>query len=402
MSLLLIILVVFFITQLGYHWWPDWSLVRGVRIDYLSPTIFASDIFLVIFLLIVFLTFKKKGFSIRIKLPPAFIWLTLYLLIISLKSKFLWLSLYWSGRYLQPFIISFAIAVLLKCFSGDKKSGVNFIKNAVALSIVFLVGLSSWQILSNRSSGWFWALGERDFNLSTPNIAKLTLWGKTFLRPYATFSHPNALAGWLLAAGLFLEGRNNFGKFAKILAGIGIFFSGSKTAILTAIIAILITRIKSLNSAAAKFMFFLWSSVSVLAVWSLTTINLKSSILERFELAKSALAMVVKNPIWGVGPGLFLVNLPDFLPHRLWLIQPVHNAPLLILTELGIAGLVLYGWLVKSLFSAENLKNKRFLALFLAVFLTAMTDHYWITSLQNRILLGLISGVYLSKTLVFR
>lgn len=399
MSLLLIILVVFFITQLGYHWWPDWSLVRGVRIDYLSPTIFASDILLVILLLIVLLTFKKKWSSISLKLPPAFIWLTLYLLIICLKSKFLWLSLYWSGRYLQPFIISFAIAVFLKCF---KNSGINFIRNAVAVAIVFLVGLSSWQILSNQSSGWFWALGERDFNLSTPNIAKLTLWGKTFLRPYATFSHPNALAGWLLAAGLFLEGRNNFGKIAKILAGIGILFSGSKTAILTAIIATLITRIKSLNSAAVKFMFFLWSSVSVLAVWSLTTINFKSSILERFELAKSALAMVAKNPIWGVGPGLFLVNLPDFLPRRLWLIQPVHNAPLLILTELGIVGLVLYGWLLKSLFSAESLKNKRFLALILAVFLTAMTDHYWITSPQNRILLGLISGVYLSKTLIFR
>jgi len=26
--------------QLGKHWWPKWSLISGVRVDWLSPTLY--------------------------------------------------------------------------------------------------------------------------------------------------------------------------------------------------------------------------------------------------------------------------------------------------------------------------------------------------------------------------
>ena len=32
-------------TQLGRHWWPEWSLIWGGRIDYLSPTLYLGDVF---------------------------------------------------------------------------------------------------------------------------------------------------------------------------------------------------------------------------------------------------------------------------------------------------------------------------------------------------------------------
>src|SRR5580700_6749474 len=50
-------------TQLGKHFWPDFSIVSGIRIDYLSPTIYFTDILLIL-LFVAFLLRQKKFFSI--------------------------------------------------------------------------------------------------------------------------------------------------------------------------------------------------------------------------------------------------------------------------------------------------------------------------------------------------
>src|SRR5438045_3032019 len=45
------LLFLFFLpTQFGKHFWPTYTIVSGLRIDYLSPTIYASDIILLAFL----------------------------------------------------------------------------------------------------------------------------------------------------------------------------------------------------------------------------------------------------------------------------------------------------------------------------------------------------------------
>src|SRR3989344_2827290 len=44
-------------TQLVIHFWPEWASVLGRRIDYLSPTVFLTDV--VIFLILVLFGFEK-------------------------------------------------------------------------------------------------------------------------------------------------------------------------------------------------------------------------------------------------------------------------------------------------------------------------------------------------------
>ncbi|MEK7073923.1 MAG: hypothetical protein AAB960_01180, partial [Patescibacteria group bacterium] len=34
-------------TQLGWHMWPTWAYILGRKVDYLSPTVFLTDIILV-------------------------------------------------------------------------------------------------------------------------------------------------------------------------------------------------------------------------------------------------------------------------------------------------------------------------------------------------------------------
>ncbi len=54
-KILFLILLAFLPVQLGRHFWPKWSYVMGLRIDYLSPTIYLTDIlvFLILFLWLV-------------------------------------------------------------------------------------------------------------------------------------------------------------------------------------------------------------------------------------------------------------------------------------------------------------------------------------------------------------
>src|SRR5580692_2023869 len=62
-SLLLSLFFLFLPTQLGKHFWPDFSIVSGIRIDYLSPIIYVTDI-LVVLLFAFFLVRQMRLFKI--------------------------------------------------------------------------------------------------------------------------------------------------------------------------------------------------------------------------------------------------------------------------------------------------------------------------------------------------
>src|SRR5260221_1150 len=40
--------------QLGLHFWPDWALVSGIRVDYLAPVIYLTDLIVIALLAVVF------------------------------------------------------------------------------------------------------------------------------------------------------------------------------------------------------------------------------------------------------------------------------------------------------------------------------------------------------------
>ena len=58
-NVLLFLTLLFLPTQLGRHFWPDFSYIYSLKIDYLSPTLYFWDI-LVIGLLILFFLQKPK------------------------------------------------------------------------------------------------------------------------------------------------------------------------------------------------------------------------------------------------------------------------------------------------------------------------------------------------------
>ena len=104
--LLLIFLLPF---QLGRHFWPEVSFVYGLKIDYLSPIIFLTDLVLLSFLIV--FGIEKKVFKNPQKIFASFgdkvLFLT-FILVLALTTTgalFPWLALLKAVRFLFLFIL---------------------------------------------------------------------------------------------------------------------------------------------------------------------------------------------------------------------------------------------------------------------------------------------------------
>ena len=357
---LIILIALFSPSQLGIHFWPEWSLVSGIRVDYLSPTIYLSDLFFSGLFIITAVKFRGSKF-LKIMISVFF-----SLLLFSGKGNIS--SVYWTLRYLQIPTLAWLIFVNGKSFSFTKD-----VKKYLSFSLIFILFLEIWQFAIKKSTGWWWIFGERSFSLSTPNIATVDLFGQEFLRPYATFSHPNALAGWLLLVMFILWDS----KPKRLLALAGILLTFSRNALLAVIAGTIFY-----SALAGRNAFFSIVSFS------------QNSIEERFILNQSALKVFLDHPVSGVGPGKLLSALPEYFPPGFWSLQPPHNIYFLILAETGIFG---FAVLLTGIFKIYTAVKKNLLLFpgLIAVFSTSLLDHYWLTSQQNRIILGIYLGLCL-------
>ncbi len=351
---MIFLLLLFLPSQLGFHFWPNWALVNGIRVDYLSPTLYLTD--LIIFVLII-----KNRVRIQVGLPLIIlITLNIFFALSPLTSIFKWLRIleyFWLFRYLTK---SAQCSVLSA--------------QGLKISIIWTCLLAWLQFIKQSSVGgiWYW-LGERSFNIFTPNIAKV-FFGELLLRPYATFAHPNVLGGFLTIAGLLTSG------WVSAIAFTTLIITFSRTAIFSALVAILIIKRKYLLLPLLLLPFLIPGS--------------PDSISGRVDLGRTSLNIIRDYPLFGLGLGNF-VRL-DF--------QPVHNVFLLALSELGIP-LFFYliilplryslkivprhtrdGELVESI----NWKLKIVVAV---MFITATMDHYWWTIPQMQLLFSLLAAI---------
>ena len=295
-------------------------------------------------------------------------------------------------------------------------------------SLIFESLLSFLQYINQGSIGsLFYFLGERAYSFQTPGIANALINGQLVLRPYATFSHPNVLAGFLVITMLFLFIFLPKGSSAKIfliftlsLGTLSLFLSLSRVSILAWFICLsflfcfsVYKKYKKGKSNIKKSIF----AASALIVLSLLFIFQNSLLIQRFlstslsdesvvqreDLFRQAISMFEKNPVFGVGLNGFYDNLNPF-SEKIFLIQPVHNIFMLTLSQLGIVGfLFLLGMLILGLVRAIDIKSKKrkyLICLFFSVCFLGMFDHYFLTLQQGQLLLTIFFAVILSdKTL---
>ena len=383
-NIFLFLFILFLPTQFGKHFFFDFSYLSGIRVDYLAPTIYVTDILALLLFLLnlrsLFNFFRQKKILILLSL----------LLFNILTSLFPPLSVYRSLKILE--LIS--IVVVIK---QAKISAGTFFPAFFASGLLELF-ISVYQFINKHSlQGIFYFFGERQLNLSLPSIAKASLDGVEILRPYGTFSHPNSLGGFYLLVYLIVltSGKKLhfiFKNFVLLICSILIFLSFSKIAIITYLIVNIIYIFKSSLKKDCRICFY--SRLVIFSLLSFIFLQATSdplSLEKRLQLMQNAFLIIIKHPLIGVGLGNYLIAQNQF-PQRFtdFLNQPVHNIFLLLFSEIGI---IISVCLITLFWKEIKYAVKKGPYLVFAILITGLFDHYWLTLQQNFLLIGVILGM---------
>lgn len=396
----LLILLIFLIpSQFALHFWPSWSFVFGIRIDYLSPTIYLTDILIFTLLLIwVFQDLEnvsKSVFSNRQKI----VWFLFLVIINCYFSTAFYPTIFKWLKFIE--LIFFALYV----------SKQKLVKNRFLLKILYfstlifsLIGITQF-LLGRTIGGVFYWIGERTFTASSSGIALIKFFGRDFLRIYSTFPHPNSLAGFLGGVLILLY----FDKFAPnknyliyIIQGIALLLTFSQSVYLGFIIVFIVGHLK-VNKTQEKIKKVIFYSLVFFSLLSpfvsgylQSSFKFPKNISERLDLITIS-GKEILNHFWlGGGLNTFIVNMPTTSPVLInsWLLQPVHNVLLLTMVETGIAGLLVLLFLLHKLIFVNKSVYSLF---FLFVVITGFFDHYWFSIQQNLLLIAVVAGLSFSK-----
>ncbi len=410
--LLFYLLILLLPTQLGKHFWPNWSFVQGIRIDYLSPTIYFTDLLIFAILatwLIDNFKTKKIPFEIKNENTKSLIFLAFILL-------FLLINVFFAQNREVAFykLIKIFEFGLLGFYIAKDKISLSAVGTLLSIGIIYSSIIAILQFIKQGSlGGLFWFMGERTFNAGTLGIAQAILDGRLTLRSYATFSHPNVLGGFLAIILPFLIWvRPRFRLLPFFLGIIALLFTFSRLSWLAFGITLVFYGVWFLKSNQKKIqkhrflLAVLLISFTVILSFNTRTIQILTkiepeSIIIRQDLNDVAIEMIRKFPIFGVGLGNFLVMLPEFYPGRgqTHFFQPAHNIYLLITAETGLIGLgVVFLLIYATLFRLiGNFKtffvNFPLLIAFFAILFLSLFDHYFYTLQQGQLLLTLVFGL---------
>ncbi len=397
-KLLLSLLILFLPTQLAYHYWPDWSLLFGIRIDYLSPTIYFTDI--LVMLLVAPFVFSNiqafRDFLLKHRLQSVLLFAYLFLNVAGSLSPALsfykWMRIF---EYLLFCLFVFYNKSLVK----------TTLVRVLPVTLLWTCTLAFAQWLHHGSlNGLFYWLGERQFTVDTPGIALSKLFETVSLRPYATLPHPNALAGFVSVSWLLWLQCNKKRRWWLLPLSLIVLF----TVLLTESFAVWIAApasyilVKALPQNRLRLVVFLLLLVSIASPLFFEATHgifpfLGENSSERIGLALVAGAMIAASPLIGIGLGAFVRELPSgvlLLPQTFrvalsGVLQPVHNVPLLLFAETGLLGVFLLHYL---------LSRRTLTIALLTVIIVSLVDHYWITLHQPLLLLALVVGLSVSTS----
>lgn len=396
--LLFFFLILLLPVQLGKHFWPSSAFVWGLPIDYLAPTIYLTDL-LVIGILLSWGISKLKFQSSKLKTTTQNSKPT-YLLFIFFG--FLLLNVFLARSrgvafYQWVKVLEF---IFLGLYVARNRHTLFIIYYSLFIPIIYSSLLAIGQFLNRGSlGGWLWWLGERTFGLGTPGIARASFGGRLMLRPYATFPHPNVLAGFLLVSLVLVvlkKRRRGFFFWLSFLLGItAIFLSYSRVVWLAGAGAGLFFLAKKFRSRRVITLSFLL--LLLLLTWLFLSFSFDSlSILRRLNLGQAAILMFKKRPFFGIGLGNYLVRLVEFWQEKegIRFFQPVHNLFLLVAAETGLAGLGIFLWFLYRT-TARLMKQRKTVLFFclLVIFFTGLFDHYWLTLQQSQLLFAIVLGL---------
>jgi len=302
------------------------------------------------------------------------------------------------------------------------KSNIEIVFKLKTTFIVFLISgffqalLAIIQFLKQSDLG-LRVFGETVLNPAMFNVATFIVNGEKIMRAYGTLPHPNVL-GLILLVSIFIfywfyAERVKFfnSKRGFILYSIflfGFFFTFSRIVIFAwAMVCLAGLAMAKKLSPKINFKKIVFATILVSVIFSALFMPY---ILARIKISTSDEAVVLRNfynkvslnekPFWGVGIGNFVNWLKEINPGlKENIYQPVHNIYLLIFSETGIPGLVLF--ILFLIFLIKNLLKGRYsrrfyrygvLAVFLSILFLGIFDHFLLTLQQGRLIFWMLLG----------
>lgn len=256
------------------------------------------------------------------------------------------------------------------------------------ISVSFQAVLGLLQFIIQNDLG-LQVLGEPVLDSTMKSVAKIDIFGQTFLRSYGTFAHPNVFGAYIVLsifALFYLRPKGDL-KFVSIflLLSFALLTTFSRSAVLAAFVGMALSKYR-------MPLFLTMVSVIFLLIFLIAPL---STIPERLIAYLPSLNIFLEN-IFGIGAGNFTLLLPDYVTLRLdpWQIQPIHNVFLLTLVELGFLGFlsllsILYFKFKDLVFTKSSFRIFEVAGL-AALVIFSLSDHYLSSLYQGQFLFWLI------------
>lgn len=412
--------------RFGLYWWlfllpwqARWIIVPrklgGGFWEYGSVSLYGTEIMLaaIFFVFIIWRLRQKKLAALFLLIYHDFVRRRMTLSK-AVLAVFLWslLTVAWSPDPLLSLIQSIRLGMAIGAFALMRFVGLRW---ARVVAVIIAAGVvQSWLAVNQFveqyifASKWLGIAGQLPSVYGTSVVEGASV---RWLRAYGSFPHPNILGGFLAVVLFFVlercivlyTMRNMVRKTqfvwhqralwgAGVLAVSGILLSFSRAAWLASAALLAMVGLYVLlkhKSALAPFAKILIVAIITSAVWIVLypepfqvrvrgTMPLEQqSLSERRISYEDSQSVIARFWLGGIGIGAYTSALAQDNPlRRGQLLQPVHNSWLLIVSELGVVGLVLMvvvwiqAWLA-------SWRAWRAAILLLLVGLLMMFDHWW-------------------------
>lgn len=395
--------------NLGKHFVFKWNYFNGILVDYFIPTIYIPELLILVVLAFWFFRIYKSAvlksdIFLILKYDRIFYILAVFIFCIFLScfySQNILASIYLFSKWLL--YLGFFVHLYFNIDEGFFKNLLKIF--AIQLFLLTLLSIGQWYKQSSVFDNYLF-FGEQPYNFSTPNVAKENFLGFTKLGSYGLFRHPNIFAGYMsiLLCAVFFYLKAPWVRALVIFSILGIFFTLSYYSFFVLVFGLVsFYALKNYSGniyVLLAFVLFLGVLLSFIPLLDKAVLSESASLEVRSELIRSTANVIESSFLFGVGPGMNIVEIQKFLPltNYIIFIQPVHNIFLLLLSEFGFFGLICFlTFLVSCIYLC--ISRKSFLSIVLLQFvLLGFFDHFPLTIHQTAILFMVFLALSLRVT----